>query len=98
MGGTSASRSSPRPRREVPPLACLGRFQVLRDFREFSIWKKQATQAKKAKKKKGEQLGHGDAESQDEPVVVQALEGEECDEIICGKGEQANAPIVAARW
>lgn len=30
------------------------------------------------------QLGHGDAESQDEPVVVQALEGEECDEIICG--------------
>ena len=44
------------------------------------------------------QLGHGDAESQDEPVVVQALEGEECDEIICGKGEQANAPIVAARW
>jgi alpha-tubulin suppressor-like RCC1 family protein len=30
------------------------------------------------------QLGHGDAESQHLPMVVQSLEGEECDEIICG--------------
>ncbi len=30
------------------------------------------------------QLGHGDAESQNVPAVVQALEGQGCDEVICG--------------
>lgn len=30
------------------------------------------------------QLGHGNAESQNTPMVVQVLEGQDCDEIICG--------------